>query len=154
MNSVKFESAGVGVDNELWCALMDTKYVRLRHQLWTQTCMMIADHFIKFNNDCKFDSPDALLKDWMHESIPHSDDLLYILDGANYFHELIDECEWDTIFSFSGNPLELIGGIRDAILDTTSNPEAEEAITDEMIESFYVFWRSGFLRKVAEAAKT
>lgn len=61
MNSVKLESVGVGIDKELWCALMDTKSVRLKHQLWTQTCMIIVAYFIKFNNDCEYDDLDALL---------------------------------------------------------------------------------------------
>ena len=149
---ILLESAGAGIDHELWAKLIKTDDAYLVNELWHTTCLGVASRAIQKGQYVDHESPEGLLKEWMDETLPRTDDLIMILGEADYFQDMLEGGEWDLMFSFCGTPVDVDQTLRYALTDATSNPEAEDAITDDVIVSFYTFWRSRFLRRVVQEA--
>mgnify|MGYP000323574899 CR=1 FL=1 len=93
------------------------------------------------------------LNEWVRESLPHGHHLIDILGEPDYF--LNADESWCETFGFNGEACEWACSAAESLRDELEYfPDAKEAITEELIEDFYQFWRSRFFCNILVKYRT
>lgn len=148
---------GSGVDRQTWDALQD---LDMSHELWCSVIRSIAREVIARSTGRVLDSEDRsdevkvfdLVSEWQNSTIPAGAELAWILGEFDYFRDI--GLSWDEKISLAGKACRYVA---DAAWDIGNllehAPNAKEAITEELIESFYQEWRTRFLQRALLEAK-
>jgi len=92
-----------------------------------------------------------LIDTWLDDALPSDNHLLFILGESDYFRD--PDLSWDEKINLSGDPLPYYSHVvRDLKEKMKFYPDAQDAITDELVDTFYTFWRTRFLKNVLKAA--
>ncbi len=115
----------------------------------------VVEKTININDYSKDDIDEKeteLIETWLDDAMPFNDHLADVLGELDYFRDIASS--WDEKIDLSGEPC---GYCADVILHLRDEleyvPDAQEAITEDAVQSFYLFWRSRFLKQVLEAAR-
>jgi hypothetical protein len=139
-----------------WRRLLSAATDDVAHNLWCASAWTVAtDHLLQKNmetTESLDDRVEALVGAWLDESLPYNHDLASILGELIYFREI--DLSWDEKVSFSG---AACGYLADATWDIKSrlhmHPDAEAAVTEDLVEEFYAEWRSRFFSRVVREAE-
>lgn len=141
---------------EEWQRILPAAPTSLAHEFWCAIARSVArEHLLALqgvSTDTLDDRVEELVSEWLDDSLPAGDDLGLILGELDYFRGI--DMSWDEKVSFSG---EACGYLADATSDLKSlverYPDAEAAITEELVEWFYSDWRSRFFSRVLREAE-
>lgn len=163
-------SAGGPVDQETWCQILEATDGRVivddqilsdepvDHRLWTTLIRTVGELAaedqtrLPRNSDGFDDHVSQIINDWMDGSLPEYHDLAMVLGEVGYFRDR--GLPWDETMEFSGPPCAYIDVVLIDLKDMlASYPDARDAVTEELIQTFFTFWRSDFLRKIQNVAE-
>ena len=147
---------------------MDSGTDDLRHRLWVSVILEIAAYIIEQNRksnaatiEAKMDPFDddidnlkyELVNEWIEDALPAGNDLAFVLGELDYFRDI--DLSWEEKVSLSGKPCSYASSVVWDLKDKLEcYPDAQEAVTEEVVESFYTFWRTHFLKTVLAAANS
>lgn len=96
--------------------------------------------------------PNNLVQEWQNSSMPHQSTLAWVVGKYDYYRK--NDVSWEEKVSLAG---EACGYTSDAVWDIKNRPEgcpdAQDAVTEESVEDFFVEWRTRFLERVLKEAK-
>lgn len=149
---------GYGVDRETWSAMLAAGPESLTHALWCAVIRTVATAVIaKGRRDgvpaehSVEDDAECLIAEWQDASMPHSATVGSVLGEYDYFRDI--DLSWDEKVSLAGEAcgyaMDVVGDLHDR-LDWL--PDAQDAITQESVEDFYIEWRTCFLKRVLREA--
>lgn len=148
---------GSGVDRQTWGALQD---LDMSHQLWCSVIRSIAREVVARSTGRVLDSEGRsdedevfdLVSDWQDSTIPAGAELACILGELDYFRDI--GLSWDEKISFAGTACGYAADVAWDIRNRLEHaPNAKDAITEDLIESFYEEWRTRFLHRALHEAK-
>jgi hypothetical protein len=159
------DSAGSSIDREIWSQLMGAGDENLSHRLWVAVIYEVAEAAAEQNlktqnshesNSTRTSREDIedlqqeLLNTWLSDSLP-ADDLIDIVGDSYYFIDM--DLSWDEKISFSGEACKYTDVVCCDLKEMLDcYPDAQDAITEDRVESFYMFWRTRFCKTVLNAA--
>ena len=152
---MKLNRWGSTVDQETWARLLSVADDDLKHRLWCTVIREVATAATRqppFDDDEESES-EARITEWQNTTLPANNHLAWVLGELDYFREL--DLSWDEKIALAG---KACGYASDVAWDLANRldgyPDAQEALTEETVEDFYVEWRTRFLRKVLDVTET
>lgn len=158
--------AGSSIDREIWSQLIGAGDENLSHRLWVAVIYEVAEaaseQNLKTQNSHESNSTSAsrediedlqreLLNTWLSDSLPVGDDLISILGNSYYFIDM--DLSWDEKISFSGEACKYTDVVCWELKEMLDcYPDAQDAITEDRVEAFYMSWRTHFCKTVLNAA--
>jgi hypothetical protein len=154
---------GPDVDRELWTMILPAGGDRLEHELWCAVVRAVATAvlteqgllppLVMQDEDMDLADPDALAAEWLNECLPFDADIACVLGELDYFRNI--DLTWDETLSFSGEACGfptsyVVCALKDWLEGV---PAAQDAVTEESVEMFFVEWRTRFLRRVVREAE-
>jgi len=149
---------GPGVDWESWNSLLAAGPESLTHELWRAVIRAVAAAVISKgrpdgvpSEHSVEDDAECLIAEWQDTSLPHSATLALVLGEYDYFRDI--GLSWDEKVSLSGRACTYAAdAVGDLHCRLDGLPDAQEAVSEESVEDFYVEWRTRFLKRVLREA--
>lgn len=152
---MKLDSLGATVGQEIWTRLLAAVDDDLKHRLWCAVIREVATAATRqhpFNDDEESEIEERI-KEWQDDALPANNHLAGVLGELDYFREI--DLSWDEKIALAG---EACGYASEVVWDLANRldgyPDAQEAVTEEAVEDFYIEWRTRFLRKVLDVTET
>lgn len=158
---MKGDSYGPVADQEVWIALLVAGGDALTHDLWCAVIRGIARAVLARipgaigPNDEEYEGEvEGLVADWQCETCPSGASLIWILGECDYFYNI--DLNWDEkMWLGSGKACGYSSDVVDDLWpQLEANPDAQEAVTEELVDDFFWMWRTHFLRRVLTEAQS